>query len=183
MTENRHSQHSFATGERTGKEEPAARCPAGAASYPMKKTIHSLAETRVLAADLAKQVQGKTFTICLDGDLGAGKTTFTKALGKALGVEEVINSPTFTILKSYTQGDGLPLHHIDAYRLEGIVQDLGFEDCFDEGLTVVEWGEFIAPQIPADHLSISIEEGLGEEREFTLEAAGPQAETILEELA
>ena len=102
--------------------------------------------------------------ICLIGDLGAGKTTWTQSFGKALGIQQVINSPTFTIMKSYTQGNGQPFYHIDAYRLEGIDQDLGFEDCFDEGICVIEWGNFIANQIPDDHISISIEEGIDEER-------------------
>ena len=62
-------------------------------------------------------VKDKTKSLSLlDGDLGAGKTTWTKSFGKALGVKDVINSPTFTILKSYTMENGKPLHHIDAYR-------------------------------------------------------------------
>ncbi len=150
----------------------------------MKKTfeIHSLEETAALARRLADLLSGRTFTVTLDGDLGAGKTTWTKAFGKALGVRSVINSPTFTIMKSYQQGDGQPLWHLDAYRLEGLSQDLGFEECFDEGIAVVEWSEFMKDQLPSDHLAISIENGLDEDRTFTIESSGPVSEAVLEEL-
>ena len=75
--------------------------------------------------------------LTLEGDLGAGKTTFTKGIGKGLGIQKIINSPTFTIVKIY-QGN-LPLYHFDAYRLEGQNEELGFEEMFeDEGVCVVE---------------------------------------------
>ena len=143
--------------------------------------IHSLEETKEFASKVASRIKGKQIVITLDGDLGAGKTTFTKALGKALGVKSVINSPTFTILKSYKQENGEPLHHIDAYRLEGSSQDLGFEDCFDEGICVVEWSQFIEDQLPEDRLKISIEEGLDENRKITVESTGPVSQSIMED--
>lgn len=146
----------------------------------MKIEIHSLEETKEFATQMAKLCQGKCMTITLDGDLGAGKTTWTKSFGKALGVKNTINSPTFTILKSYKQADGNPLHHIDAYRLENIDQDLGFEDCFDEGITVIEWSHFISKQLPKDHIEISIEEGMDEERVITLNGTGNQSLAIVE---
>lgn len=146
----------------------------------MKIEIHSIEETQALAQAIARLCQNKHVVITLDGDLGAGKTTWTKAFGKALGVISTINSPTFTILKSYTQGNGQPLHHIDAYRLEGASQDLGFEDCFDEGITVVEWSEFIQDQLPEDRLSLSFEEGIDENRVITMEAKGDVSKSILE---
>ncbi len=146
----------------------------------MKIEIHSLEETQEFAKKIASLIQGKQMVITLDGDLGAGKTTWTKALGKALGVKGVINSPTFTILKSYKQGNGQPLHHIDAYRLEGVTQDLGFEDCFDEGICVIEWSDFIKDQLPEDRLSISIEEGMDEQRIITMEASGVKSKEVME---
>lgn len=146
----------------------------------MKIEIHSIEETQALAQAIARLCQNKHVVITLDGDLGAGKTTWTKAFGKALGVTSTINSPTFTILKSYTQGNGQPLHHIDAYRLEGASQDLGFEDCFDEGIAVVEWSEFIQDQLPEDRLSLSFEEGIDENRVITMEAKGDVSKSILE---
>lgn len=146
----------------------------------MRIEIHSIEETQALAQAIARLCQNKHVVITLDGDLGAGKTTWTKAFGKALGVTSTINSPTFTILKSYTQDNGQPLHHIDAYRLEGASQDLGFEDCFDEGITVVEWSEFIQDQLPEDRLSLSFEEGIDENRVITMEAKGDVSKSILE---
>ena len=71
----------------------------------MKFEIHSIAETQKFAQEMARLCRGKNVLITLDGDLGAGKTTWTKAFGKALGVKNTINSPTFTILKSYKQED------------------------------------------------------------------------------
>lgn len=147
----------------------------------MKIEIHSLEQTQQFAKRIADLIRGQQLVITLDGDLGAGKTTWTKALGKELGVKKVINSPTFTILKSYKQENGQPLHHIDAYRLEGITQDLGFEDCFDEGICVVEWSEFIEDQLPSDRLSISIEEGIDENRIITMNGNGPLSNKIVEE--
>lgn len=147
----------------------------------MKIEIHSLQDTQAFAKAIANLCKGKTLTITLDGDLGAGKTTWTQSFGKALGVKRVINSPTFTILKSYKQEDGKPLHHIDAYRLEGASQDLGFEECFDDGITVIEWSNFIEDQLPEDHLQISIEEGMDEERSITLDGTGVVSKKIVEE--
>ena len=91
--------------------------------------VCSLEETGELGLKLASLIK-PGMLITLSGDLGAGKTTFTKYLGKGLGVKKTINSPTFTILKIY-QGTSMPVYHIDAYRLEGITQDLGFEEYFD----------------------------------------------------
>ncbi len=82
--------------------------------------------------------------VFLQGDLGAGKTAFTKGIAKGLGIDAVVNSPTFTILKEY---DGrLNLKHIDAYRLEGVDSDsLGLYDLMDkDNLVVIEWGEFLS---------------------------------------
>ena len=121
------------------------------------------------------------FLITLHGDLGAGKTTFTKYLGEGLGVRKTINSPTFTILKSY-QGR-MPLHHMDAYRLEGVHQDLGFEELFDDdACCVVEWADFIADQLPAARLDITIERLNDNERTMHVCGYGEMYEKIEREL-
>ena len=143
--------------------------------------VNTLEETKVLAQRIADLLPRPSL-ITLSGDLGAGKTTFTKSLGKELGVKSTINSPTFTILKSYRMADGAPLHHIDAYRLEGIVQDLGFEECFDEGVCVVEWPDYIETALPKERLNIVIKQGLEEQRFFQLEGVGSAYEHIVEEL-
>ena len=93
--------------------------------------------------------------ITMEGDLGAGKTTMTKGIGKALGVKRVINSPTFNILKGYT--GNIPLYHLDVYRLEGVSQELGFEEYFDgDGVCVIEWAQFIEEDLPKERLEIVI---------------------------
>lgn len=93
--------------------------------------------------------------LVLDGDLGAGKTTFTKGLAAGLDIPDIIKSPTFTIIHEYHDGR-LPLYHMDAYRLEnGGAEDLGLEEYFDgNGVSVVEWAEFVEDELPAEFLAI-----------------------------
>lgn len=120
-------------------------------------------------------------TILMYGDLGAGKTTFTQGLAKGLGVARNITSPTFTILKIYK--GRLPLYHIDAYRLEGLSQDLGFEEYLYEsdGVTVVEWPMFVEDLLPEHAVKLNITTNENGERVFTAEAAGRKEEKILED--
>ena len=144
-------------------------------------TVNSLKETDALAKRLSALITPHTL-ITLSGDLGAGKTTFTKSLGNYLGVKRTINSPTFTILKIY---EGImPFYHIDAYRLEGIDQELGFEEVFeDAGVCMVEWPHFIEKQLPKERLEISISRGEGEEeRIFTFVTHGQKYDDMLEGL-
>lgn len=142
--------------------------------------IHSLEETAALGEKLGSLLfPGSLLT--LSGDLGAGKTTLTKSIGKAIGVKKVINSPTFTILKTYY--GTMPLYHIDAYRLEGISQDLGFEEVFEaDGVCVIEWPHYIEEQLPAERLEIEILRSGEEERTFCLKAKGERYEKIVREL-
>lgn len=96
--------------------------------------------------------------ILVDGDLGTGKTVLTKGIAKGLGIEEVVTSPTFTLIHEY-QGR-LPLYHFDLYRLEDAdeIYDLGFEEFFyGQGLTVVEWPWRMGDSCPQQYLKISIE--------------------------
>lgn len=142
--------------------------------------LHSLQDTQALGERLGALLT-PGMLITLSGDLGAGKTTLTKAIGKALGVKKVINSPTFTILKTY-QG-AIPLYHIDAYRLEGITQDLGFEEYFDaDGVCIIEWPQYIASSLPKERLEITILAGVEEARTFQLHAIGTAYEKIVREL-
>ena len=86
--------------------------------------------------------------ITLDGDLGAGKTTFTKGIAEGLGVKRTVNSPTFTIIKEY-EGESFPFYHMDVYRLENSDEDIGFDEYFNsDGVTVVEWATFIEEFLP-----------------------------------
>lgn len=103
--------------------------------------------------------------IALTGDLGAGKTTLTKAIARGLGVSEMITSPTFTIVKEYRSGR-LPLFHFDVYRIGDIdeMYELGYEEYFyGDGLCVIEWADLIEELIPEDALRISIAYGSSEE--------------------
>ena len=103
--------------------------------------VNNLEETIALGNRLGLLLQ-PNMLLTLSGDLGAGKTTFTKGIGQGLGITKVINSPTFTILKQY-QGR-LNLSHFDAYRLEGQDDDLGFEEIFDsDDVCVVEWAKLM----------------------------------------
>lgn len=108
----------------------------------MKKETHSVEETIDFAKGFASTIQTGC-VIVLSGDLGVGKTAFTKGLALGLGIEDVITSPTFTLLKEYE--GRLDLKHIDAYRLEGIDSDaLGLYDLMGEdSVVVLEWGEFL----------------------------------------
>ena len=110
--------------------------------------IRNLEDTKRLAEIVANSIDDKLI-LMLNGDLAAGKTTFTKYLAEYLGVKAVVNSPTFNIMKEYKFPKGR-LYHIDAYRLENSDEDLGFEDIF------YEWGEFIEEYLPAERLVFNI---------------------------
>lgn len=126
-------------------------------------------ETIELGEELGKKLQ-RGMCIVLKGDLAGGKTTFTKGIGKALNIKEVINSPTFTILKIY-EGD-LKLFHIDAYRLEGNEYDLGLDEYLDEGVMVVEWPEYYQDYLPKEYLEISFKYIDDETREIVFNPVG-----------
>lgn len=117
--------------------------------------------------------------ITLNGDLGAGKTTFTKGFAEALGVLDRVKSPTFNILNTYDSGR-LPLYHFDAYRLEESgAADQGFEDYLGtDGVTLIEWPQFMADLLPNDRLVMTFERtGNGEdERLITIKGLGKVAE-------
>ncbi len=141
------------------------------------KTIDSLAEMREFAHLCARQMTAG-FVLGLEGDLGAGKTTFTQFLGEALGIEGVINSPTFTIMKVYEEGR-LPLYHIDAYRLDGIGADYDLEEYIDgEGIAVIEWYSRILKSMPEEYLAFTIEWAGEEKRIITMKGRGHYASIV-----
>ncbi len=145
----------------------------------MELIVNSLSETNELGNRLGKLLDNHSL-ITLEGDLGAGKTTFTKAIAKSLGITKTISSPTFTILKSY-EGN-YRLHHIDAYRLEGTNQDLGFEELFDDDICVIEWAKYIEDFLPAERLEITIKRLDEDSRLFIFEPKGSKYEQIVKEL-
>ena len=117
--------------------------------------INSIDDTKRLAEILASKVKVGD-VICLNGDLGAGKTTFTKFFAAALGIKDVVNSPTFNIIKCYFNKN-MNLYHIDAYRLEGIEDDIGLDEyIYGDGVCVIEWGKFIMNIIPSSNLTMDI---------------------------
>lgn len=140
-----------------------------------KIQAHNEAETKNIAAKLATLLVPGDL-ILLEGDLGAGKTTFTKGLAVGLGIKRVIKSPTYTIIREYLDGR-LPLYHMDVYRLEETGgTDLGLEEYFEgDGVSVVEWAKFIPEDLPTEYLQIKLQP-IGEdlaEREITFTATSP----------
>ena len=122
------------------------------------------------------------FLITLNGELGAGKTRFSKAFGHSLGISQTITSPTFNILKCYFEGR-FPLYHIDAYRLEGLKQDLGFEEYIEgDGVCLIEWSSFIDYLLPDEFLSVEIYVIDDEKRRFVIESKGSKYEEIVKEI-
>jgi tRNA threonylcarbamoyladenosine biosynthesis protein TsaE len=143
--------------------------------------IRSEEETCELAKIISEYCFGG-FLITLNGELGAGKTRFSKALGEYLGITQNITSPTFNILKCYFEGK-LPLYHIDAYRLEGMKQDLGFEEYIEgDGVCLIEWSMFIDYLLPDEYLSIEIYIVDESQRKFVIEPKGERYEKIVKEI-
>jgi tRNA threonylcarbamoyladenosine biosynthesis protein TsaE len=141
---------------------------------------NSTEETWQFSIELAEKLQPGD-VITLEGDLGAGKTTFTKGLAVGLDISRNVSSPTFTIIKEY-QGR-LPLYHMDVYRLEDSYEDLGFDEYFEgEGVTVVEWAHLIEEQLPAELLQIRITHGEENSRILTITPKGKRYEMLCKEL-
>lgn len=118
-------------------------------------------ETFALGEKMGKEVSGGT-VIALSGDLGVGKTVFTQGFARGLGIEDCVNSPTFTILQVYEEGR-LPFYHFDVYRIADPEEmyEIGFEDCFfSEGVSMVEWAELIEELMPENTIWITIEKDL-----------------------
>lgn len=118
--------------------------------------------------------------ILLTGDLGAGKTTLTKGIAKGLGIDQMIKSPTYTIVRTY---DGrLPLNHLDIYRIGDDPDSIDLDDfLYSGGVTVIEWGGLLDNQLLDDYLEIVIERA-GDGRKVSLLAFGQQSQGLLEVL-
>lgn len=106
--------------------------------------------------EIAQNFESEKFPnmiICLSGEMGSGKTIFTKGIANALGIKETITSPTFSIIKEY---DGeLPLYHMDLYRLDGDISGIGVEEYFQkDGVVVIEWADTIKPYLPKERLDV-----------------------------
>ena len=133
--------------------------------------------------ELAENIESEHFpgmVICLNGELGSGKTVFTKAFASALGIQDDVTSPTFNIIKEYPNGE-LPLYHMDVYRLDGNVSELGLEEYFDgNGVTIIEWADMIESYLPSERLDINIKVTGEDSRVIVLKPHGKVYEDICE---
>ena len=144
-----------------------------------KITTYSEDETMELAQNIESE-KFPNMVICLIGDLGCGKTVFTKAFALALGINENITSPTFNIIKEYPNGE-LPLYHMDVYRLDGKVDDLGIEDYYTRGgVTIIEWSDMIKDYLPEERLDIKFKVIDEDTRTLTFIPHGSKYEDLCE---
>ena len=122
----------------------------------------------------------KNDVLILSGELGAGKTTFTKGLAKGLGIRQMIKSPTYTIVREYE--GRLPLYHLDVYRIEGDADSIDLDEfLFGGGVTVIEWGHLLGEDLPDSYLELEIlKEADGRCLQFI--AHGSRAEQLIKEL-
>ena len=129
--------------------------------------VNSPAQTMAVAQKLgAVLTTGSILT--LEGDLAAGKTTFTKGLALGLGIDDIIDSPTFAIVKEYDDGR-IPLYHMDVYRLAGESDVEFILEYFDrDGICVIEWASIIEPDLPQERIDVKIEHLDGENRKITI---------------
>ncbi len=145
-----------------------------------KLTTYNESET----IEFAQNIESEKFpnmVICLEGDLGSGKTIFAKGFAHALGIEESITSPTFTIIKEYTSGE-LPLYHMDVYRLDGKVEELGIEEYYTKGgVVIIEWADMISNYLPDERLDIKIKVSEDEDKRIlVITPHGRQYEDLCE---
>lgn len=143
-------------------------------------TSTSAEETKRLAAALTPLVE-PCDVILLNGDLGAGKTQFSQGFAAALGVEQPVTSPTFTILLEYHDGR-MPLYHFDLYRLEDDeeLEDIGYYDVLEaDGVSLVEWAEKFPDSLPEDYLELRITIASDGTRTLTAIPEGPRSEELL----
>ncbi|MDD4608518.1 MAG: tRNA (adenosine(37)-N6)-threonylcarbamoyltransferase complex ATPase subunit type 1 TsaE [Bacilli bacterium] len=132
--------------------------------------------------ELAQNIESEKFPnmiICLNGELGSGKTVFTKGFANALGVSEVVTSPTFTVIKEY-KGE-LPLYHMDVYRLNGNTEGIGIEEYFNKGgIVVIEWADTIKDILPKERIDIKIIFADENKRVLVLKPHGKKYEELCE---
>ncbi|AAM23811.1 tRNA threonylcarbamoyladenosine biosynthesis protein TsaE [Caldanaerobacter subterraneus subsp. tengcongensis MB4] len=150
----------------------------------MKKYISkSMEDTKNLGEKLGKLLK-KGDIVLLYGDLGSGKTVFAKGIGKGLGIEGEVTSPTFTLVNEYHGRE--KFYHFDLYRIDDYAElyEIGYEEYFyNEAVCAVEWPERLGPLIPKERLEVLIEKGEEEDlRIITLNAFGKRYEELLKEM-
>jgi tRNA threonylcarbamoyladenosine biosynthesis protein TsaE len=131
--------------------------------------------------ELAENIESEKFpgmVICLNGELGSGKTVFVKGFAKALGIQETITSPTFSLVKEYHEGE-LPLFHMDVYRMEDSKENFGLDDYLNqEGVCIIEWPEMIEEQLPEERLDVKVKVIDDDVRVFVFTPYGEQYEEL-----
>lgn len=144
-----------------------------------KITTYSEDETMELAQNIESE-KFPNMVICLIGDLGSGKTVFTKAFALALGINENITSPTFNIIKEYDNAE-MKLFHMDVYRLSDTKQDIGIEEYFTKrGVCIIEWADLIEDILPKNRLDIKIKMIDDDTRQFIITPHGSKYEDLCE---
>ncbi len=144
-----------------------------------KINTHNEIETMEIAQNIESE-KFPNMVICLDGELGSGKTVFTKGFAQALGIEEIITSPTYTIIKEYPNGE-MPLYHMDVYRLDGNYEGIGIEEYFTKGgVVIIEWAETIKDILPKERLDIKFKIIDEEKRVLIFSPHGKKYEELLE---
>lgn len=144
-----------------------------------------IALTDLLATEKLGKVIGASAiagdVIILTGELGAGKTTITKGIAQGMGINRMVKSPTYTIIREYEDGR-LPLYHMDVYRVGQEADELGLEEYFEgSGLSIVEWGQLLGDALPVDYLEIILTKIDADQfaRQVEFKAVGNQSETFL----
>lgn len=134
--------------------------------------------------ELAQNIESEKFpnmVICMEGDLGSGKTLFTKAFAKSMGISENITSPTFNIIKEYDGEEGYKLYHMDVYRLSESKEDIGISEYFNKGgVTIIEWADLISDILPKDRLDIRIKIVDENKRVFYITSHGEEYNDLCE---
>lgn len=149
----------------------------------MEINVNNLEQTKKIGEIISRNLIEGT-VLCLDGDLGAGKTTLSQFIAHEFGVKEYITSPTFNIIKEYE--GRLPLYHMDVYRIESEddMYDLGYDEyIYSEGVSIIEWSEKIKNMLPEERINIYIQRGDSENtRIFSITGCGKAYEKLAEEL-
>ncbi len=144
-----------------------------------KVTTYSEDETMELAENIESE-KFPNMVICLEGDLGSGKTVFAKAFAKSLGIKDNITSPTFNIIKEYDGGE-MRLFHMDVYRFGDIKQDIGIPEYFNKkGVCIIEWSDLIEDILPKNRLDIRIKIIDENTRQFVITPRGTKYEDLCE---
>lgn len=127
----------------------------------MWKNINSIEETNAYAVDLSTRLKPGDI-VCLVGDLGTGKTTFTQFLASALGVDAYVTSPSFSIMNAYTgelDGGSIPIYHFDVYRISDPdeMDEIGFDEfLFGDGISIIEWADLIEDHLPGQAIWLEL---------------------------